>query len=368
MKKARNALGGADGKVVIDRCNIDISQRAVWIQLAMHDLGLTSNQLGCCWLDVPPEECDCRVMGRFDHKTLPPRISSLCVIRGFLESWEPPTISEGFAHLWRLGSTSEFESFWRCLESDTLSEPHLACDIESKEFTGGDSDDAVVDSNITLNPCSNQGDHCQVRVELIPDSTNAGWCKSSASYIEDPVRNFALPKDQHTEGGTGLAESNRVPDLATLDVACCLQELTLPATDVSTHDNTDPHYTSDGDLGSATASPMDFWRLPLEMSLLDDTEDLVSQSDLRCRGCEVTCAEDAQIHTVKPEASEQPNKEDIAAESELPVHSNDLGSKGCVEDTQTPAAQAETTERRNSAPLGVADFWRVPLLELIDDP
>eukprot|EP00411_Alexandrium_monilatum_P091689 CAMPEP_0175761808 /NCGR_PEP_ID=MMETSP0097-20121207/66861_1 /TAXON_ID=311494 /ORGANISM="Alexandrium monilatum, Strain CCMP3105" /LENGTH=220 /DNA_ID=CAMNT_0017071415 /DNA_START=15 /DNA_END=673 /DNA_ORIENTATION=+ len=112
MKAARDHLRSPGGRVVIDRCNADVSQRAVWVQLALQEFGLGALEIGCVWLDVPAEECDRRVLGRFGHRTLPPQASSLRVIRGFAASWEPPTAEEGFARLWRLASALDSEAFW----------------------------------------------------------------------------------------------------------------------------------------------------------------------------------------------------------------------------------------------------------------
>ncbi|CAE8629243.1 unnamed protein product [Polarella glacialis] len=111
MKAARRALSRPQGRLVVDRCNADVSQRAIWIQLAMQDFGLSPAELGCVWLDVQHEECGLRVLQRFGHSTLPPRQASLKVIKSFASSWQPPTSSEGFANL-ATGPDIDMEVFW----------------------------------------------------------------------------------------------------------------------------------------------------------------------------------------------------------------------------------------------------------------
>eukprot|EP00931_Biecheleriopsis_adriatica_P056724 TRINITY_DN33632_c0_g1_i1.p1 TRINITY_DN33632_c0_g1~~TRINITY_DN33632_c0_g1_i1.p1 ORF type:complete len:1533 (-),score=326.19 TRINITY_DN33632_c0_g1_i1:27-4625(-) len=112
MKAARAALKTRQGRVVIDRCNANAAQRAVWVQLAMQEFHLGPAELGCVWLDVSDEECGQRVLARFGHATLPPREASLKVIRGFTKSWQPPASEEGFARVWRLVSDIDMEGFW----------------------------------------------------------------------------------------------------------------------------------------------------------------------------------------------------------------------------------------------------------------
>ena len=69
MKAARQALR-QQGRVVIDRCNVNAAQRAIWTQLAVQEFELLPGQMGCVWLDVPDHECGRRVLRRFSHSRL----------------------------------------------------------------------------------------------------------------------------------------------------------------------------------------------------------------------------------------------------------------------------------------------------------
>lgn len=94
----------AGRRVVIDRCNVSISQRLVWLTLA----DAFSVCAGCLWVDVHPEECGQRVLRRFAHPTLAAEPASLQVIAAFAERFEAPDEAEGFV-LWRGRTADELE-------------------------------------------------------------------------------------------------------------------------------------------------------------------------------------------------------------------------------------------------------------------
>ncbi|CAE6962247.1 C1QTNF9, partial [Symbiodinium sp. KB8] len=129
MKEARAALKRPNGRIVIDRCNVNVAQRAIWTQLAVQEFDLEPCQMGCVWLDVPDHECGRRVLRRFAHNTLPPREASLKVIRGFAKKWQAPSAEEGFAHLWRIASEVDAEVFW----SEMSAAGQLLPDSRAKE-------------------------------------------------------------------------------------------------------------------------------------------------------------------------------------------------------------------------------------------
>eukprot|EP00439_Symbiodinium_sp_Y106_P086651 s121_g34.t3 len=130
MKEARAALRRPNGRIVIDRCNVNVAQRAIWTQLAVQDFDLEPGQMGCVWLDVPDHECGRRVLRRFAHNTLPPHEASLKVIRGFAKKWQAPSAEEGFAHLWRIASEVDAEVFW----SEMSAAGQLLTDSRGKEL------------------------------------------------------------------------------------------------------------------------------------------------------------------------------------------------------------------------------------------
>jgi AAA domain len=79
--------------LIVDRTNVDIWQRKVWIQLAKaHD----TRNLFCLFLDVPVQVCKDRILSRVDHPTLPANQQSVGVVDRFLGSFIPPSIEEGY--------------------------------------------------------------------------------------------------------------------------------------------------------------------------------------------------------------------------------------------------------------------------------
>eukprot|EP00050_Salpingoeca_kvevrii_P012878 m.25390 g.25390 ORF g.25390 m.25390 type:complete len:426 (-) comp4426_c0_seq1:170-1447(-) len=93
----------AGGRIVIDRTNIDVNQRATWLSiLRTHCLahGITPEHVAsracCVYFDIPPVVCKERVLGRKNHPTLPAEQRSLGVIDQFASTAVIPTAEEGF--------------------------------------------------------------------------------------------------------------------------------------------------------------------------------------------------------------------------------------------------------------------------------
>lgn len=131
MRAAREVLRRPDGHIVVDRCNVQASQRSVWLQLAGQEFSIGPPHVACVWLDVPLQVCDSRVMSRFGHETLPARANSLKVIRGFASSWEQPSLQEGFGRIWRLQEPLDFEGFWAEVDASCVARFEEAVDTDA---------------------------------------------------------------------------------------------------------------------------------------------------------------------------------------------------------------------------------------------
>ncbi|CAM9526160.1 unnamed protein product [Pylaiella littoralis] len=83
------------GRVVIDRCNFDQSQRVTWINLAV-SLSLHEDACIAVWLDVAIGVCQGRVLSRVGHPTLGPEPSSAGIVKGIAGDFRPPHRKEGF--------------------------------------------------------------------------------------------------------------------------------------------------------------------------------------------------------------------------------------------------------------------------------
>ena len=92
--------------VLIDRTNIDIWQRAVWLNLAQQ-CGVS--RVFCLYIGTPSGVCKNRIMSRVDHPTLPPTRESTCVVDMFLESFIPPVKEEGFTEMKTVSSDQEVD-------------------------------------------------------------------------------------------------------------------------------------------------------------------------------------------------------------------------------------------------------------------
>jgi predicted kinase len=80
----------ASCSVVVDRCNLTVSQRAVWIHLAAAE-GVPCD---CLHLSTPRMVCEERALARKDHRLVPE--AALRVIKVLMQGTEPVTAAEGF--------------------------------------------------------------------------------------------------------------------------------------------------------------------------------------------------------------------------------------------------------------------------------
>lgn len=82
--------------IVIDRTNVNKSQRGLWVDIAKT---YNAQNIVCVLFDVPTETCIERVIKRENHPTIKSEMSEsakIAIIKGFLQTWEDPCISEGF--------------------------------------------------------------------------------------------------------------------------------------------------------------------------------------------------------------------------------------------------------------------------------
>jgi len=78
--------------VIIDRTNVDVSQRRRWLDIGDE---FAFVEKWCIMMDTPYEECALRLLDRHDHPTLPP-YKALSVLERFSSLFETPHASEGF--------------------------------------------------------------------------------------------------------------------------------------------------------------------------------------------------------------------------------------------------------------------------------
>jgi predicted kinase len=97
-EEAADAALAAGRQVVVDRTNIDTTQRAHWLRIA-HAHGIGPRGIVCVHLDPPPRECERRVLARTGHPTLPPTPQSAGVVRSFRRALQRPSEAEGFARV-----------------------------------------------------------------------------------------------------------------------------------------------------------------------------------------------------------------------------------------------------------------------------
>ena len=96
------------GSVVVDRCNIDIAQRSIWIRMGHANNALVIS----VFCDTPFYMCASRVMrrSRFDHPTLHGDMKSMTVMtvmRRFESSFVFPMVHEGFRLCYHLEPNRE---------------------------------------------------------------------------------------------------------------------------------------------------------------------------------------------------------------------------------------------------------------------
>ncbi len=86
--------------VIVDRCNHDARQRAVWLQIARR---ARTAPVEVVHLDVPLDECVRRVLRRPSHPTLAAAAmgpqAAASIVYGFSKDFVRPLVSEGFGRL-----------------------------------------------------------------------------------------------------------------------------------------------------------------------------------------------------------------------------------------------------------------------------
>ncbi|CAM9260119.1 unnamed protein product [Ectocarpus sp. 12 AP-2014] len=83
------------GRVLIDRCNFDQSQRVTWLDLAV-SLSLHKDACIAVWLDIPVDVCQGRVQSRVGHPTLGAGLASAGIVKRVARDFRPPHRKEGF--------------------------------------------------------------------------------------------------------------------------------------------------------------------------------------------------------------------------------------------------------------------------------
>jgi predicted kinase len=94
IKAADAALKEGKG-VVIDRCNVDVEQRAHWIKLA-HEHGLKARSVV---LSLTKDEAMARILKRKDHPTVKTQADAENAMLHMERKWKLPDDSEGFVSL-----------------------------------------------------------------------------------------------------------------------------------------------------------------------------------------------------------------------------------------------------------------------------
>lgn len=87
----------SEGKnVIVDRCNINKSQRALWINEAKQ---YNVKEISCIYLSVDPDTCVARISKRKNHPTIKEDTSidkMKEIVYNFNKSFEAPSLEEGF--------------------------------------------------------------------------------------------------------------------------------------------------------------------------------------------------------------------------------------------------------------------------------
>ena len=97
MKAPTIALQNGE-RVVVDRTNIDASQRAHWLRIARENR-LPPAAVVAVLLEVHVQTAKDRVMHRAQHPTLKAERSSMGIIDGFARDLVRPTEGEGFGRV-----------------------------------------------------------------------------------------------------------------------------------------------------------------------------------------------------------------------------------------------------------------------------
>lgn len=96
--KAAKACLESGTNVVIDRCNINIAQRASWVKLAKQ----YNYDVKAVYLNTDTQLCEDRVVARQHHETIHekmPEDKKRQIVRDFYKSLELPLHSEGFSEI-----------------------------------------------------------------------------------------------------------------------------------------------------------------------------------------------------------------------------------------------------------------------------
>jgi len=438
MKMARACLKEKESCVVIDRCNVDVKQRSVWVQLAMHDFGFGADALGCIWLDVSVDECEQRVMRRFGHSTLPAQASSKPVIHGFAESWQSPSSEEGFVRVWRMSSSVDMEMLWAELlvssghehavsELPQQASPHLPLACQQKDACLSSvnqpeviplhdhpkHDDSLhvretATAKRSINPVASYGSPLETTdAERAAHSSEHEIAADNCVYVNetaaatrhvDPAASCnLLPEATNSERTAPRSDREiaaaRLPKQASPFhplLACQQMDDCLPLTSkhevIPLHNRPQNNNCLDvREIASATGpceetvscgsppeaadhyggarsmdqsklapqaapetQPCEFWRLPLATLDISDDEDL---DDLLPLNIKPQPADNLAVRVrLHAEASSKIGKDSSNAEA--------TGSQTGNVDTSTEPAKPDVT----------ANFWRLPLPELHDDP
>lgn len=89
----------ANYNVIVDRTNVSVSQRKHWINVANY---YAVERIYCVVLDLDPEEALARVSLRKDHPTITESLTldeKRDIVYKFFNSYEQPTIDEGFSSI-----------------------------------------------------------------------------------------------------------------------------------------------------------------------------------------------------------------------------------------------------------------------------
>ena len=91
------------GRVVVDRCNPTVAQRAHWVRIAARH---GAAAVAVCLEGVPPEECLARIRARNGHPTLSGATPQLeAIVRRQHREYARPHVREGFARVLACGGT-----------------------------------------------------------------------------------------------------------------------------------------------------------------------------------------------------------------------------------------------------------------------
>uniref|UniRef100_A0A7S2DN27 Uncharacterized protein n=1 Tax=Octactis speculum TaxID=3111310 RepID=A0A7S2DN27_9STRA len=95
------------GRVVLDRCNATVADRAKWLQLAMTPADATAVHF-----TAGADVCKQRVMNRVDHPTIPFGTGER-IVDTWNRQFVAPTEGEGFRRVIRVSSISEANALLR---------------------------------------------------------------------------------------------------------------------------------------------------------------------------------------------------------------------------------------------------------------